>query len=60
MTNQRTDVFGGSLENRARLAREIVKACRKLVPINCHDPLMSFSSRASPTVVKLLILDYSR
>ncbi len=34
MTNQRTDVFGGSLENRARLAREIVKACRKLVPIN--------------------------
>jgi 2,4-dienoyl-CoA reductase-like NADH-dependent reductase (Old Yellow Enzyme family) len=34
MTNQRTDVFGGSLENRARLAREIVKACRKLVPTN--------------------------
>ena len=32
MSNFRTDEFGGSLENRARLVREIVKACRKLVP----------------------------
>lgn len=32
MTNLRQDQFGGTLENRARFAREIVKACRKKVP----------------------------
>ena len=30
-TNQRTDKWGGSLENRARFAREIVRAVRKAV-----------------------------
>jgi 2,4-dienoyl-CoA reductase-like NADH-dependent reductase (Old Yellow Enzyme family) len=32
MTNRRTDVWGGSLENRARLAREVVRAVRARVP----------------------------
>ena len=32
MTNLRTDAYGGSLENRARLAREVVRACRSRVP----------------------------
>ena len=32
MTNQRTDGYGGSLENRARFAREVVRACRRIVP----------------------------
>lgn len=32
MTNQRNDNYGGSLENRARFAREVIQACRKLVP----------------------------
>jgi 2,4-dienoyl-CoA reductase-like NADH-dependent reductase (Old Yellow Enzyme family) len=31
-TNQRKDDFGGSLANRARLAREVVRACRRKVP----------------------------
>lgn len=32
MTNQRGDAYGGSLENRARFAREVVRACRRRVP----------------------------
>ena len=32
MTNLREDIFGGSLENRARFARKVVRACRKAVP----------------------------
>lgn len=32
MTNQRQDAFGGSLENRARLARKVVRAIRERVP----------------------------
>jgi len=32
MTNLREDVYGGSLENRARFSREVVQACRKRVP----------------------------
>lgn len=32
MTNHRTDAWGGSLANRARFAREVVRACRKRVP----------------------------
>ena len=32
MTNFRTDEFGGSLENRARFSREVVRRCRKRVP----------------------------
>lgn len=32
MTNHRTDRWGGSLENRARLAREVVRATRARVP----------------------------
>lgn len=32
MTNLRQDQFGGTLENRARFAREIIRACRKKVP----------------------------
>ncbi len=32
MTNQRTDGYGGSLEGRARFAREVVRACRSRVP----------------------------
>ncbi len=32
MTNLRTDAYGGSLENRARFAREVVRACRSKVP----------------------------
>lgn len=31
MTNLREDNYGGSLENRARFAREVVQACRNLV-----------------------------
>ena len=31
MTNFRTDEYGGSLENRARLSLEVVTACRKVV-----------------------------
>ncbi len=31
MTNQRTDEYGGSLENRARFSREVVRACRRKV-----------------------------
>lgn len=34
MTNTRTDAYGGSLENRARLAREVVRACREKVSEN--------------------------
>jgi 2,4-dienoyl-CoA reductase-like NADH-dependent reductase (Old Yellow Enzyme family) len=32
MTNLRDDKYGGSLENRARFAREVVQSCRKAVP----------------------------
>lgn len=32
MTNQRRDTWGGSLANRARFAREVVRACRRRVP----------------------------
>ncbi len=32
MTNLRRDAYGGSIENRARFAREVVRACRKRVP----------------------------
>ena len=32
LSNQRTDEYGGSFENRTRLAREIVVAIRKLMP----------------------------
>ena len=32
LSNQRTDEYGGSFENRTRLAREIVVAMRKLMP----------------------------
>lgn len=32
MTNLRTDAWGGSLERRARLAREVVRAARQRVP----------------------------
>lgn len=32
MTNLRDDKYGGSLEKRARFAREVVQACRKAVP----------------------------
>lgn len=31
MTNLRTDEYGGSIENRARFSREVVKACRNKV-----------------------------
>ena len=31
-SNQRTDAYGGSLENRARLARDVVRAVRQRVP----------------------------
>ena len=34
MTNKRTDAYGGSLENRARFSREVVKACRSKVSEN--------------------------
>mgnify|MGYP000895086997 CR=1 FL=1 len=34
MTNLRTDEYGGSLENRARFSREVVKACREKVSEN--------------------------
>ncbi len=30
-SNQRTDEYGGSLENRSRFAREVIAACRKAV-----------------------------
>ncbi len=32
MTNLRADAWGGSLENRARFSREVVRAIRRLVP----------------------------
>lgn len=32
MTNLRDDAYGGTLENRARFSREVVRACRKRVP----------------------------
>ena len=32
MTNLRRDAWGGSLENRARFSREVVRACRRRVP----------------------------
>jgi 2,4-dienoyl-CoA reductase-like NADH-dependent reductase (Old Yellow Enzyme family) len=32
MTNHRTDRWGGSLANRARFSREVVRACRRRVP----------------------------
>ena len=38
ITNQRSDEFGGSLENRARLLLEIVKAMREVIPASM--PLM--------------------
>jgi len=31
LTNQRTDLYGGSLENRMRFGREVVERCRELV-----------------------------
>ena len=34
MTNLRTDEYGGSLENRARFSREVVRACRNRVSEN--------------------------
>jgi 2,4-dienoyl-CoA reductase-like NADH-dependent reductase (Old Yellow Enzyme family) len=34
MSNLRTDEYGGSLENRAKFSREVVKACRKKVSDN--------------------------
>lgn len=34
MTNLRTDEYGGSLENRARFSREVVRACREKVSEN--------------------------
>lgn len=34
MTNLRTDEYGGSLENRARFSREVIKACREKVSEN--------------------------
>lgn len=34
MTNLRTDEYGGSLENRARFSREVIKACRNTVSQN--------------------------
>ena len=34
-TNQRTDEYGGSLENRSRLMREIVSECRDAVGDSC-------------------------
>ena len=38
LSNQRTDSYGGSLENRSRLALEVVDAVRKSWPL--HLPLM--------------------
>lgn len=32
MSNLRSDEYGGSLENRARFAREVIRACRERVP----------------------------
>lgn len=32
MTNRRSDMWGGSLQNRARLSREVVRASRRRVP----------------------------
>ncbi len=32
MTNRRTDEWGGSLQNRARFSRAVVRACRRRVP----------------------------
>lgn len=32
MTNRRDDAYGGSVENRARFSREVVRACRANVP----------------------------
>lgn len=32
MTNRRQDSYGGTLENRARFSREVVRACRTRVP----------------------------
>ena len=33
-TNQRTDDYGGSVENRFRLLREVVEACQEVFPAN--------------------------
>jgi 2,4-dienoyl-CoA reductase-like NADH-dependent reductase (Old Yellow Enzyme family) len=38
LTNQRTDTYGGSFENRTRLALEVVSAVRKIWP--AHLPLL--------------------
>src|SRR5271170_2201177 len=35
LSNQRTDAYGGSLENRTRIAREIVAAVRRALPERC-------------------------
>lgn len=32
MTNHRSDAYGGTLKNRARFARDVVRACRRRVP----------------------------
>ncbi len=33
-TNQRTDMYGGSIENRFRFLREIIEACLEVLPAN--------------------------
>lgn len=35
LSNQRTDLYGGSFENRIRLLREVVAAVKKVIPESC-------------------------
>lgn len=54
MTNRRTDAYGGPIENRARFAREVVRACRRRVPDGFILGFrMSFESNPSDTGLDL-------
>jgi len=51
--NDRDDEYGGSLENRARFAREVVRAIRKKVGPDFHVQYAIAQSGAAPTFLKV-------
>jgi dimethylglycine catabolism A len=46
LDNHRTDEYGGTLENRARFALEVIRACRERVGTSPHLPLQRGRIRA--------------
>ncbi|WP_418791586.1 FAD-dependent oxidoreductase [Phosphitispora sp. TUW77] len=60
VSNKRTDEYGGSLENRARLLVEIVKACRKATgpdfPIICKINSFTMHQAAGETVEDAILV----